>query len=77
VAMPDVMVGERACAYVVIGEGEEFTFDLMIDHLASFRIARQKLPERLEIWPGELPKTSSGKIQKFKLRDDIRTKITH
>jgi cyclohexanecarboxylate-CoA ligase len=34
-------------------------------------MARQYMPERLEILP-ELPRTPSGKIQKFKLRDIAR-----
>lgn len=75
VSMPDPEVGEKACAYIVLNEGQELTHDTMTAHLEACRIARQKFPERLEVWPGELPKTSSGKVQKFKLRDDIRGKI--
>ncbi len=75
VAMPDHETGERACAYVVVDEGRTFTFADMTEHLAGQQVARQKFPERLEIWSGELPKTASGKIQKFRLRDDVRVKL--
>ena len=34
-------------------------------------VANQKLPERLEVVP-ELPKTASGKVQKFRLREQLR-----
>jgi cyclohexanecarboxylate-CoA ligase len=40
-------------------------------YLEAQRMARQYMPERLEILP-ELPRTPSGKIQKFKLRDIAR-----
>jgi cyclohexanecarboxylate-CoA ligase len=72
VAMPDAQVGERACAYVVLQEGRHLTLADLTAYLEQCRIARQKFPERLEIWPDELPKTASGKVQKFRLREDIR-----
>jgi cyclohexanecarboxylate-CoA ligase len=75
VAMPDPETGEKACAYVVVEDGAEFGFAAMTAHLAARQVARQKFPERLETWPGELPKTASGKIQKFKLRADVRAKL--
>jgi cyclohexanecarboxylate-CoA ligase len=75
VAMPDPIVGERACAYVVPKDGRPFSETDMRAHLDLCRVARQKYPERLELMPGGLPKTASGKVQKFKLRDDIRRKL--
>ena len=68
VAMPDPRLGERGCAFVSLREGAELDFDAMIAHLTAFRIARQYLPERLEI-VREFPRTPSGKIQKFILRE--------
>ena len=44
------------------------TFDEMIAHLAGQQMATQYLPERLEII-AEMPRTPSGKIQKFQLRE--------
>ena len=48
----------------------------MIDHLAAARMMKQYLPERLEIIDA-FPRTPSGKIQKFKLRERARTLAPH
>lgn len=49
-----------------------------LEDLARFlmrrQLAKQKLPERLELVE-ELPKTQSGKVQKFRLREEIRNKL--
>ena len=70
VAMPDPVLSERICAYVVCTLGEELTFDEMVEFLKAKRVAVWKLPERLEI-RAEFPMTPSGKIQKFQLRREI------
>jgi non-ribosomal peptide synthetase component E (peptide arylation enzyme) len=70
VAMPDPVLSERVCAYVVCTLGEELTFDEMVEFLKAKRVAVWKLPERLEI-RAEFPMTPSGKIQKFQLRREI------
>ncbi|MBN9562067.1 MAG: cyclohexanecarboxylate-CoA ligase [Alphaproteobacteria bacterium] len=72
VAMPDPRLGERCCAFVVTREGEHFDMGEMRRFLEEQGMARHYMPERLEIVP-ELPKTPSGKIQKFRLRDAART----
>ena len=74
VAMPDPVLTERACAFVVPEEGAEVTLDDLTAYLEDCRLARQKLPERLEI-VAELPMTASGKVQKFLLRDRIAAKL--
>jgi len=72
VAMPDRLMGERACAFVVPAEAEPPTLTELADYLKNVRrIAVLKLPERLEIVQ-ELPMTPTGKIQKFALRDEVR-----
>jgi len=71
VAMPDERLGERCCAFVVTREGQEFGMEQMRQFLAAEGMTRQYMPERLEIVP-EMPKTPSGKIQKFRLRDIAR-----
>ena len=68
VAMPDPRLGERACAYVTLKPGARLAFDEMIAHLAAQQMAKQYWPERLEII-AEMPRTPSGKIQKFQLRE--------
>lgn len=70
VAVPDDRLGERACAVVVTKPGQSFEFDEMINHLSEARVAKNYLPEKL-IVVDAMPTTPSGKIQKFKLRQQI------
>lgn len=71
VGFPDPRLGERACAFVRLREGANLTLPEVTAYLEAQRMARQYMPERLEILP-ELPRTPSGKIQKFKLREIAR-----
>jgi cyclohexanecarboxylate-CoA ligase len=71
VGYPDERLGERACAYVTLKDGVTLAFEEMTSFLKEQRMAVQYIPERLEIVE-ELPRTPSGKIQKFKLREDAR-----
>jgi fatty-acyl-CoA synthase len=66
VAMPDEKWGERPKAFVVLKKGQEATEEEIIDFCKD-HIARFKAPAAVEF--GELPKTSTGKVQKFVLRD--------
>ena len=74
VGMPDTVMGEKACAYVVPKPGKEFTFDEMISFIQEKRIAKFKLPERLEI-VDELPMARGEKVNKSLLREDIEQKL--
>ncbi|MQA14280.1 MAG: AMP-binding protein [Pseudonocardiaceae bacterium] len=74
VGMPDPVLVERICAYVVPEAGAQLELADLVEHLRGHRIASQKLPERLEV-VAELPKTASGKIQKFRLREDIEGRL--
>ena len=71
VAMPHEKWGEVPCAFVELREGAQVTSDDIIafcrDHLAGFKAPKA-------IFFGTLPKTSTGKIQKFQLRDRIKAK---
>jgi fatty-acyl-CoA synthase len=67
VAMPDEQWGERPKAFVTLKEGEEATEEEIIDFVKE-NIARFKAPAAIE-FSEELPKTSTGKIQKFQLRE--------
>jgi cyclohexanecarboxylate-CoA ligase len=71
VAMPDPRLGERACAFVTLRAGRTLDFRGMIEFLGAQRMMKQYLPERLEIIDA-FPRTPSGKIQKFKLRELAR-----
>jgi non-ribosomal peptide synthetase component E (peptide arylation enzyme) len=70
VAMPDPVLAERVCAFVIGQPGEPLTFDEMIAFLKGQRMAAWKLPERLELRDA-FPMTPSGKVQKFLLREEI------
>ena len=72
VAYPDERLGERACAFATLRPGTQLSFQDMTAFLAAQKIARQYIPERLEIRDA-LPATPSGKIQKFKLREMLKT----
>ena len=67
VAMPDPRLGERGCAFVVLRQGASLTLAELVAFLEQRRLARNYLPERLEVLDS-LPKTPSGKIQKVVLR---------
>jgi cyclohexanecarboxylate-CoA ligase len=68
VGVPDPRLQERACAVVTLEPGADgFTMEEMKAFLDEKRVARQYWPESLEV-VGELPRTASGKIQKFQLR---------
>ena len=70
VAMPHEKWGEVPCAFVELREGETATDqDIMTfcrDHIAGF-----KVPKAVVF--SDLPKTSTGKIQKFQLRDTAKS----
>ncbi len=72
VAMPDSRTGEKACAFVVPTPGALPTLAELCAYLEAARIARQKLPEWLEIIDA-LPTTATGKVQKYLLRDRAKT----
>jgi cyclohexanecarboxylate-CoA ligase len=71
VGYPDARLGERACAFVVLREGASLGFAEMVAYLKTQQMAQQYIPEKLEI-VADLPRTPSGKIQKFKLRETAK-----
>ena len=68
VAMPDQRLGERACAFVTTKPGTTLTLSDLTTFLLAQDISKSYLPERLEVVEA-LPRTASGKIQKFQLRE--------
>jgi acyl-CoA synthetase len=72
VAAPDARLGEHACAFLRMQPG------VSVPDLASVRsvvaeagLAKQKWPEEI-VGVDDLPRTASGKVQKFVLRDRLR-----
>lgn len=75
VAMPDPVFGEKACAFVTLKPGATLGFDEMKDFLLAQKIAKFKLPERLEVLP-EFPISPAGKILRRTLREMIEERLT-
>jgi non-ribosomal peptide synthetase component E (peptide arylation enzyme) len=74
VGMPDRVLGERMCAFVVAAAGATLTLADVTTFLREQQIAVQKLPERLELRE-ELPHNATGKVEKFKLREEIAAMV--
>lgn len=75
IGMPDEILGERVCCYVVPADPDNPpTLETLKAFLQERGIAVQKTPERLEL-VDQMPMTATGKIQKHLLRRDIRQKI--
>ena len=69
VAKPDEKWGETPCAFITLREGASVTEDEVIEFCRN-NMAHFKAPKNVIF--GELPKTSTGKVQKFVLRDRTR-----
>lgn len=74
VAMPDPIMGERTCTFVVLKEGENISSEEMLEFLEGKKVAKFKLPERLE-FVESLPLTNVDKIDKKALREEITQKL--
>jgi len=68
VGYPDARLGERGCAFIVPKPGNTINLAAMQAYLAECKMAKQFWPERVEL-VADLPRTASGKIQKFKLKE--------
>jgi fatty-acyl-CoA synthase len=66
VARPDAKWGEHPCAFVELKPGHTMTEEEILS-FAKSRLAKFKMPRTVVF--SELPKTSTGKIQKFVLRE--------
>ena len=76
VGIPDDRLGELCCAVVVCHPGQTLGFEVMTQFLIERGVARFKLPEFLVLREA-VPTTPSGKIQKFKLRDELKGLNAH
>ena len=76
VAMPDERLGERSCAYVVLkAPHHSLSLEEVVAFFSRKRVAKYKYPEHIVVIE-KLPRTTSGKIQKFLLRKDIMRRLT-
>ena len=72
VGCPDERLGERLCAYVTLDENAtDLTLDELKSYLTKQQLSKSYLPEYLEVIEA-MPRTASGKIQKFKLREQAK-----
>jgi len=71
IAYPDERLGERACAVVVPRAGQAIDLPEVVRFLKEQKVAVQYIPERLELREA-MPATPSGKIQKFRLREELK-----
>jgi 2,3-dihydroxybenzoate-AMP ligase len=74
VPMPDPVLGERMCAYVILRRDGSLTLQELVAFLLKQEIAKHKLPERLEI-VGEFPLSPFGKVSKKDLTERITRQL--
>ena len=74
VPMPDPMLGEKMCAFVILQPGATLTLPQLLDFLKLQEIARFKMPERLEV-VNDFPVSTFGKVSKKALGEMVAAKI--
>lgn len=71
---PDAVLGERACAFVVLQAGATMTLTSLVEFLRGEHMPIWQMPERLELLE-ELPKSAGGKVIKNKLREYVVARL--
>ncbi|MDB5913161.1 MAG: AMP-dependent synthetase and ligase [Ramlibacter sp.] len=74
VPMPDPMMGEKMCAYVILKPGAALALPELVEFLKAQEIARFKMPERLEV-VNDFPVSTFGKVSKKALGEMIAAKL--
>jgi 2,3-dihydroxybenzoate-AMP ligase/mycobactin salicyl-AMP ligase len=74
VAMPDPILGEKVCTFIKPRKDEKIFFEEIISYLKEKKTSVLYLPERMEIVE-EMPFTNVGKIDKKRLREEIKEKL--
>ncbi|MBN8478287.1 MAG: AMP-binding protein [Burkholderiales bacterium] len=74
VGYPDPRLGERICAVVVLSHGDRLDLAEVQNWMSAAGISKQKWPERVEV-VDQLPMTTSGKVQKYLLRQRIAERV--
>ena len=72
--MPDPILGEKMCAFVIVKDNEKLTLDELNKMLLQNEIAKFKLPERLEI-VDKFPLSTFGKVSKKDLVAIVTKKL--
>lgn len=70
VGMPDEVLGERSCAFVVLAEGATLTLEDVQEFMRGEEVANYKWPERIEVVE-EIPRNPVGKVVKTELRKGL------
>ncbi|QDQ00309.1 AMP-binding protein [Lysinibacillus fusiformis] len=71
--VPDPVYGEEAAAWIILKEGEQITEEEIRDFCRD-KISRHKIPKYI-FFIESYPMTASGKVQKFKLREDFAATV--
>jgi len=75
VSMPDDVMGEKACAYVVCKPGKDISFEDITGFMLEKKCAKYKLPERLEV-VDSFPMSGDGqKVMKRQLTEEVTKKL--
>ncbi|WP_421385473.1 AMP-binding protein [Bacillus salacetis] len=75
VGIPDKVYGEEVMAWIILKEDEDATADELREYCKG-KISRHKIPRYIE-FTDAYPMTASGKIQKFKLKEEAEKKALH
>ena len=73
VGLPDKRYGEELCAWIIVKPGQTATEDEVRDFCKG-QIAHDKVPKYIQ-FVTEFPMTVTGKIQKFKIRDEMKARL--
>jgi 2,3-dihydroxybenzoate-AMP ligase len=74
VPMPDPVLGERMCAFVILREGHSMALGELVAFLTDKGLARFKLPERLEL-VDDFPLSKFGKVAKNVLSERAAARV--
>jgi fatty-acyl-CoA synthase len=75
VGIPDEVYGEEVMAWIILKEDQEVSADELREYCKG-KISRHKIPRYIE-FTDAYPMTASGKIQKFKLKEEAEKKALH
>jgi fatty-acyl-CoA synthase len=71
--LPDHKYGEELCAWIIAKPGQEISAD-EVRTFCQGKIAHYKVPRYIE-FVAAFPMTVTGKIQKFRIRDEMKQKL--